>query len=333
MTEFENVVKRIFTKNPDIGRVALRKKLAKLGYNVSEMESRFICKQQKEGEEKDIKNTLPDETTLIDIIQSKGYFVTKQAKQENYTFKLDIAPVCSDFYKIGIVSDTQIGSKFQQITHLDTFYQVCEACGVTTVFHCGDILDGEKVYKGQEYELFLHGADAQVDYCVKNYPSIEGITTYFICGNHDESLWKHGGIDIGKRISEKRKDMVYKGFHGAFFGTDSIENLIYLHHGAGGISYARSYRLQKLIEQIAPERKPYFLLEGHFHVSCYLPAYRNVGALLLPCFQSQTPYLTRKGLYPEIGGVIMSFSIGELNLPSKASIDFITFKEPIEEDF
>ncbi|MDP2325817.1 MAG: hypothetical protein Q8N51_17575, partial [Gammaproteobacteria bacterium] len=85
---------------------------------------------------------------------------------------------------------------------------------------------------------------------------------------------------------------------------------VYLTHGAGGVAYARSYKMQRRIEQFAPEQKPEVYLIGHFHSWAHLPMYRNVDAWTIGCFQSQTDYLKRLGLYPEIGGLIMTIYRG-----------------------
>lgn len=165
------------------------------------------------------------------------------------------------------------------------------------------LVDGTSMYRGQEYELFVHGADAQRDYVIENYPS--GIRTYMISGNHDASFWAVSGYNIVQAICSARNDLVFLGDDYAIYMVGKIK--IALMHGGGGVAYARSYKLQKIIEQIAPENKPNMLFLGHYHVEAILPMYRNVLGIQLPCFQSQTPYLARKGLYPEVGGWIIEF--------------------------
>ena len=89
-----------------------------------------------------------------------------------------------DYYgnnaKFGIVSDTHIGSLYENRGLLHLAYKVFKKEGIDTVYHCGDMTDGEKIYRGQEYELYAHGADAQVKEVVKKYPRFDGITTHFI---------------------------------------------------------------------------------------------------------------------------------------------------------
>jgi predicted phosphodiesterase len=282
--------------------------------------------------EDDVKSLKKQEIQdLIQKIQAQGYFVTKGAQKSDYDFNLSLDPFKGDEYKIGIVSDTHLGSRFQQLTHLHTFYKMCQEEGIDTIFHCGDIIDGERVYKGHEYERFLHGADAQLEYARDNYPQEPGVRTVFIGGNHDESLWKLAGMDIGKRLSAMRKDMVYKGFNGAYFSINNIKKFIYIHHGRGGVAYARSYKIQKLIEQLSADQKPQFMFEGHFHCSCWLPNYQDVSIWQMPCFQTQTPYLKARGLRPEVGGLILEFKITDK--PVVLRSEFIPFYKSIQDDF
>jgi hypothetical protein len=142
-----------------------------------------------------------------------------------------------------------------------------------------------------------------VKYAVEAYPKVPRITTYVIGGSHDYSYYKDVGMDILKEIASKRPDIKYLGTSGANINLGGLK--IYLMHGEGGVAYARSYRIQKIIEQFPADTKPHILLLGHYHVTCELPWYRNVAAFQLPCFQAQTQYLKAKGLNPDIGYLIL----------------------------
>lgn len=96
--------------------------------------------------------------------------------------------------------------------------------------------------------------------------------------------------------------------------------------------YARSYRMQKIIEQFPPEKKPHILLLGHYHVECHLPTYRNVAGFQLPCFQTQTNYLMAKGLFPEIGFLILEITPSVKGI-FKYKTDWYPFYIPIKNDY
>lgn len=192
-----------------------------------------------------------------------------------------------DKLKFGVLSDTHIGSIYADVDFLNYAYEVFRNENIEYVFHCGDLVDGEKVYRGQEYEIIEHGADRQVQCVVDTYPKVEGITTYFILGNHDLSFWKTSGVNIGLRISSLRSDMVYLGFTEADF-TIREKIVVRLFHPGMGTAYAISYQVQKYIDSLAVGHEPDILLIGHLHKSEYL-FYGNVHAIQVGCLQFQTP--------------------------------------------
>lgn len=211
--------------------------------------------------------------------------------------------------KFGVVSDTQLGSRKQQLTFLREVYQRFEDKGIDTVLHPGDLCDGDgRVYPGQQFDLFVHGYERQLNYIIENYPRRNGIKTHVIAGNHDWSFWQHGGADILAAMAKARDDIVYEGYAGASVDLEGIK--IYLIHLSRGQTYARSYRLQKVIEQFAPQQKPDFLFAGDKHSWAHLPMYRNVWGYQCGCFQAQTDHERRMGLYPEIGALIVEVDYG-----------------------
>jgi len=266
---------------------------------------------------------------LLQELGRRGYASTKRKMpvvDETYVLEKPLEPI-----EIGVVSDPQLGNKHQQISHLNHFYDLCDDRSIQTMVNCGDIVDGNgRVYRGQIYDLFLHGSDAQVDYTVKNYPKRKGMVTYHIGGNHDESWYKSEGTEILKRVNERRDDLPYLGMYGAHLKLGDIK--LYLMHSDGGVAYARSYKLQKIIEQMSPQSKPHILLAGHWHVASHLPMYRNVEGFSLGCFQAQTSYLRRKGLYPTIAGLILKIYPDEKGLKG-IDTHWEYYHVPIENDF
>ncbi len=261
---------------------------------------------QLSGETEIEQHTSPEIQDAIQVIQNSGFFVTKKPLQRGYTFDLESDSDIS-IHKIGIVSDTHLGSRYQQLESLWKFYDLCNSEGIDTVLHAGDLSDGYNMYAGQVFELFVHGETAQAKYIIDNYPQIDGINTLLIGGNHDESFYRKYGSDICYNVSVQRPDMQYKGFYLANFNLNGIS--ICLHHGDGSVAYARSYRPQKLaLSKIEDKytRTPDIFAIGHYHTSCILPDYVGIYTIQMPCFQAQTPsYMGKKGLNPDIGGIIL----------------------------
>lgn len=268
---------------------------------------------------------------LLEEIKERGFFVSKVPPQTSgKVFKFDVAPMVGRKYRFGIISCTHLGSMHQQLTHLYSFYTYCKQAGVKMVLHCGDIIEGEKIFRGQEYTVFAHGAKAQVDYAVDNYPRVEGIATKVIMGNHDESFFVHSGANVVEDIARRRDDIEYLGDYLAFVKIDSIT--VGLMHSAGGVAYSRSYKVQKIIEQLAPEMKPNILAIGHWHINCLIPAYRNVEGISIGCFKSVDPYLTRMGLFPNVGGVVVEVEVDDKGLVG-VKYDFRHFYNMKKKDY
>ena len=102
-------------------------------------------------------------------------------------------------------------------------------------------------------------------------------------------------------------------------------------HPHGGMSYARSYKAQKIIEQFQPETKPHVLLCGHWHVANHLPAYRNVEGFLVPSFQGQTQFARRLGLQSIVGGLILDIQYGPEGLRNLRS-EWVLNRAPLADD-
>ena len=86
------------------------------------------------------------EEELLREIQERGYYVAKSPLAESgKTYQINLKPYSGREYRFGVVSDTHFGSRFQQLTHLHTFYQLCAKRKIGVVFHAGDLCDVQKV--------------------------------------------------------------------------------------------------------------------------------------------------------------------------------------------
>ena len=202
--------------------------------------------------------------------------------------------------KIAVVSDTHLGSKYEDLEALHHFYKHAKAEGCQCVLHSGDIVQGShRIYRGGEYELHTFGAESQAKYVRDNYP--RDLTTYFITGNHCASFWKDAGIDIGTLI-----DCPEIRYIGSLQADITIKGIKFrLIHPSGSPAYALSYKIQKFAEQMRSGEKPNVFISGHYHSSVYF-FYRNMHCLMAGSFQKQTPYLLAKGVNPTIGGWILT---------------------------
>lgn len=233
--------------------------------------------------------------------------------------------------RFAIMGDTQIGSKYTQLTHLHGFYDICEAEGITDVYHTGDITDGLKMRVGHEYELYEISADEMCQDVIRNYPKKDGITTHFITGNHDASIYKQVGYDIGQAIANSRSDMKYLGRDCAVVNL-TPNCTLELRHPWDGTAYALSYKMQKMIEAMESDSKPNILAVGHYHKAEYL-FYRNVHALQTACFQGQTPFTRGKGISVHMGGWIVTIRVSDDGTIQGFSPEFVPYYSSIKDDY
>lgn len=233
--------------------------------------------------------------------------------------------------KFAIIGDTHIGSKYDQLTYLHGFYDLCEQEGITDIYHAGDVTEGLKMRVGHEYEVYTVAADEMIDNVIRNYPRREKITTYFITGNHDASIYKQVGYDVGNAIARGRSDMVCLGRDCAVVHL-TPKCTLELRHPWDGTSYALSYKPQKMIESMEADSKPNILAIGHYHKASYL-FYRNVHCLQVGCFQGQTPFTRGKGISVHMGGFIVEVKVDDNGTIQAFKSQFVPFYSSIKDDY
>lgn len=215
--------------------------------------------------------------------------------------------------KFGVIGDTHLGSRFEDLNGLTAYYKHCKEAGVKDVLHAGDVLDGHRIYKGQEFEVHKLGWHEQSKWFAARVPKIDGVTTHFITGNHDDSLKKLAGIIVGEELAQLRPDWEFMGsdMGRVTFTSGKRKYQVMLLHPGGGSAYALSYKPQKIIEQLEGGTKPDMICIGHFHKAEMIPHYRNICAVQVGTFQRQTPFMVQKGLSAMMGGWIFEVSLGQ----------------------
>lgn len=232
-----------------------------------------------------------------------------------------------------LIGDTQIGSLYQRLDALTKFYAYCRNEGIQTVLHTGDVLDGWKVYKGQEFELHPHGRSwsEQIKMFENGVPRYSEIETIFVTGNHDASFKNAIGMVPGDEIQKVRPDWKFIGTDSAsvvLMAPDGQKLRVQLIHPGGGTAYAVSYRAQKIVESLPGGQKPDIIGIGHFHKAEFMPSYRNVAVFQTGCFQDQTPFMVRHSLAAHVGGWIVRVPLNDRKfLTGNIDARFIKFFE------
>lgn len=236
--------------------------------------------------------------------------------------------------RFGVVADTHLCSKYQQISFLYSLYDLYEREGIDTVYHGGDISEGYNKRRAEHVHELVPGCigvDDQAEYIIKYYPAREGIITKFITGNHDHWHINNGGADIGKMIFRERPDMINLGCANAVIEL-TPNCRMELNHPLDGSAYALSYSLQKYMDSMSGGDKPNILINGHHHKAMYL-FYRNVHAIEAGTIQAQSMWMKGKRLSAHTGGWIITVHVNNDGEVKRFIPEFIPLYKIIKEDY
>lgn len=246
-----------------------------------------------------------------------------------------------DNIKCMLISDTRFGSIYQQTSILNDMYLKAKAMGVKYVFLTGDVVEG--IYRGSKsiYNSTLHknGYDDQADYVASCFPRVEGITTYFVTGEHDLSFLKtKEKVDIGKLIASKREDMIYLGPRRKKVtfvsdkGNGSIS--IYLQHSSGNVPYTISYKPQQKIAALRNEDKTDILVTSHF-AACDSFLRRGVRSYQVPTVVGTTDEMkdANTPVYNTVGSWIITLKKDKKGNLRNTSQMYIPYYQTIKDDY
>ncbi len=266
----------------------------------------------------------------IRILEQRGYIVHRPLPPAARLTDVDLSRLRGERVRVAVVSDTHLGSKYQQPSALRRFLRYARRGGLAAVLHCGDVVDGPTTRHRNPDEVWLHTWAAQRDYAVEALPRL-GVPWYVVGGNHDAWWMLDGGPDIVEAICERRSDLHYLGREQGFvrFGEVVIE----LAHPNMGSAYALSYHLQRHVEGMPASEKPHIYLAGNWHKAVHLPAYRNVEAFAAPAFQSRTHWMKGKRLASVVGGLILEFGRTAKGLANSLRVEWVIEREPMQDDW
>lgn len=225
-----------------------------------------------------------------------------------------IKPTTGETYKIGVISDTHLGSKYCLRAQLQDFIFHAYDQGVRTILHPGDILDGD--YRHAKFEMSHMGLEDQAKDLFQTLPKLPGLTYHGITGNHDFTFTEANGIDVGTYLEmyfkhRGRSDLKLYGDRSAFIELGEGGAIAHLWHPKSGTGYAKSYKVQRLIETYASGEKPHILLVGHWHIFNHVME-RGVHGIACPTFQGGGSAFSRSlGGAPAIGGLVLTYSMTE----------------------
>ena len=228
-------------------------------------------------------------------------------------------------FKFVAISDTRFGSKYQQLSILNDIYMKAYDLGYKNIILCGNISEGlyplTNIYSESN---FLDDTLSQVDYITQYYPYIEGMKTYFITGMKDEKHLKNNKINIGKRISDIRDDMIYLGYSSCNVSINKVNMLVF--NPKLVKTYTVSYRPQQQVDSFRSEDKPDILLYGGL-LQMEKFTYRNVECISVPSVCATTKEMSDKRYSNTIGAWYVTIKTDKNGkLKSVKAIDSVYYK-------
>ena len=243
---------------------------------------------------KKLRKKLENELARFDLTDEEAVQVLRQLKHKPRVSRNTV----EHFYdskkcKIGIISDTHIGSKYFNQKIWDDAVHVFNTEKVDAIYHPGDIIEGMSNREGHIYELEILGTTKQMDRAGELI-NLFNSPFFYITGNHDEWSKKKSdqGLEVGPELEKRLKRGKFLGEYEADVKLAPGVTMRLTHEGQ--TAYALSYSIQKRINALAGGTKPDIMFNGHLHKMLYM-FYRNIHAFESGSTQEQTPFARMKG--------------------------------------
>lgn len=224
-----------------------------------------------------------------EIKVSKGEIVTYRFPKRDKT--ICNMPINKDHVKLGLVGDSHLGSKYDDVDSLKRAYDFFEDEQVDLVFHSGDFTDG-MVSTGDYFkELKETTYDGQLYYAIDKYPKYSG-KTFAVSGNHDDYWHVLTGKEIIRDISDFRDDIVYLGSSRRFININGLK--INVLHG----KFSKNNPINNIYEYVSNipcDRTPHIVHSGHYHTGNYI-LYSGVKMYRTGAFMKPNPHDAKFGL-------------------------------------
>ncbi len=245
---------------------------------------------------------------MLRLAQNRGYNLIKEIQDDELFFynqgevnnskdgPLELKTDENNEFKFIAISNTLIGSKSQQMTIIKDIMEKAKSENIKNIFICGNISAGTYSMNSPYHEdNFIPDTESQIDYIIKNFPKVEGMTTYFITGKKERDK-----VSVGNRISDARDDMVYLGSEIADFKIDNTK--VKMISSPLAQTYTESYRLQQYMESFRSEDKPDVFFLGGLNQLVHVSK-RGINGLSLPSLAATTKEMEDKRRSNTVGAV------------------------------
>ncbi len=229
----------------------------------------------------------------------------------NYVERHAITFKTKKHYRIGVISDTHLNSRYERVEFLHFLYEQFERECIDFVLHCGDITDGFRKSSEHERQMKHLHPESILEHVLENYPKTDKFKTLFISGAHDRTFLtkpeKKDRFDICGEIHARREDLFYLCSSGSSYFRADVKvgaTLVRIKYNLESKAYTISNPLQKIIKHMSEGEKPDILIIGGTH-AVYDKKMRDVYGFLPGALQAQTPIMETRGIRSILRGTIM----------------------------
>ena len=294
--------------------------------NVTELANKFNVSPKAVVK---VLKTLQDGKVILEV-QEDTVSLGKQIKPSEAPFVIDWRKHKETVTPIGLIADTHIGSKYERLDALNSFYDRCWAAKVKHIYLAGNMIEGDARFN--TFSRYVSGVEDQVKNFVQKFPYRTGITTHFLTGDDHEGWYvQRENLNIGEYIELKaqqarRKDLVYIGHleRDVEFKQAGGSSILRVIHAGGGSAYATSYTSQKYVEMLQGGEKPAIVAIGHFHKFdwCYP---REVHCIQVGSFKDQDDWMRKKRLQSVVGGCIAWVRQADNGIFTSVKVEFFPY--------
>lgn len=154
----------------------------------------------------------------IDNIPRREFLVQKGLNNEevlSHSYVCDTFSLESDDkLDFIVISDTHIGSRFENFDYLKRVYDYALSHGVKYIFHAGDLIEGCYSNYSRCKRKYM-SISAQVNHIIEDYPYDRSIKNIILLGNHDAFPIVVDNYDIADTLSN-RDDFMLTGYRSSY---------------------------------------------------------------------------------------------------------------------
>lgn len=239
---------------------------------------------------------------VMNLLLNKGYTNLKEKNlfdNQNQEASHYFINTKSKTFKLCLLSDTHLGSKFDQISSLETIYNKGEKIGVDYYLHAGDFFEGF-INNSHEFKRSLRHqtVDQQIEYAYNNYPHSPK-PTLIINGNHEEETRRKTKVDMLEELTKLRNDIIYLNNTKSNIQMGKLR-IMMMHTNTTNRSMKEKI-IKKDIDKYPLNATPKIVITGHTHNRSYT-LYKGTHIFQVPSLMScRDPKLYTNG--PEENGV------------------------------